>query len=229
MNNMYEEPTMSNDMLKKLEARGIMAVLVIDHLEDTMPLIDALRNGGVTAIELALRTPCALEAAKMIKQNAPDILLGLGTVINKQQVADGLASGADFAVAPGCNPEIIDEARRLGLPFAPGVMTPSDIEIAVSHGCRVLKYFPAETAGSLKHLNSMVAPYKYLGLKFIPLGGCNLTNAAEYYKSPLISLIGGSWLAKSTLITNHKWDTITKNCKEIMKLIREIRPNLNKK
>ncbi len=214
---------MSEEMVSEIEKRKIMAVLVIDKIEQTMPTIDALRAGGVTAIELALRTPIAFEAAKIIKKEAPDILLGLGTVLTKVQVAQGIEVGADFAVSPGCNPEVIDEARRLGLPFAPGIMTPSDLEVAISHGCKVVKYFPAETAGSLKHLNSLVAPYKHLGIKFIPLGGCNKDNASEYYKSPLISIIGGSWLAKQDLIVKEKWDTITQNCKEVIAQIRTIR------
>ena len=214
---------MSEEMVSEIEKRKIMAVLVIDKIEQTMPTIDALRAGGVTAIELALRTPIAFEAAKIIKKEAPDILLGLGTVLTKVQVAQGIEVGADFAVSPGCNPEVIDEARRLGLPFAPGIMTPSDLEVAISHGCKVVKYFPAETAGSLKHLNSLVAPYKHLGIKFIPLGGCNKDNASEYYKSPLISIIGGSWLAKQDLIIKEKWDTITQNCKEVIAQIRTIR------
>lgn len=217
------KPAMSEEMAAELESREIMAVLVIEKLEQTIPTINALRKGGVTAIELALRTPCAFQAAKLIKKEAPDFLLGLGTVLTKEQVAEGVEIGADFAVAPGCNPEVIDEARRLGLPFAPGVMTPSDLEVAISHGCKVVKYFPAESAGSLKHLNSMVAPYKYLGIKFIPLGGCNKDNAADYYKNSLISIIGGSWLAKSNLIINEQWDKITENCVEIMTLIHKVR------
>lgn len=214
---------MTQEMADVIESKGIMAVVVIDKIEQTLPTINALREGGVTAIELALRTPVSFDAAKLIKQEAPDILLGLGTVITKEQVAMGVEVGADFAVAPGCNPEVIDEARRLGLPFAPGIMTPSDLEVAINHGCKVVKYFPAESAGSLEHLNSMVGPYKHLGLRFIPLGGCNKANAEAYYKDPLISIIGGSWLAKQNLIQNGEWETITNNCKEVMAIIRKIR------
>ena len=109
--------------------------------------------------------------------------LGFGTVLTIEQVKAVVDVGADFAVSPGCNPKIITEARKLGLSFAPGVMTPTDIEIALEQGCRTLKYFPAETSGGMAHLESMVAPYQHLGLKFIPLGGCNMENAGTYLRS----------------------------------------------
>ncbi len=131
-------------------------------------------------------------------------------------------AGADFAVAPGCNPKVIDEAHKQGLSFAPGIMTPTDIEIAVDHGCRLLKYFPAETAGGMDHLISMVTPYQYLGLKFIPLGGCNIDNAKSYLESPLIAAIGGSWIANRSLIQAENWAAITENARAIKELINEI-------
>ena len=102
-------------------------------------------------------------------------------------------------------------------------MTPTDIEIAIEQGCRVLKYFPAETAGGMKHLTNMASPYQYLGLKFIPLGGLSMANAASYLQSSLITAIGGSWIAKRPMILAEDWDAITNNAKEIRKLITEIR------
>jgi len=138
-------------------------------------------------------------------------------------VQKAVAIGADFAVAPGCNVEIIDEARRLGLNFGPGIMTPSEIEQAVAHGCQTLKYFPAETSGSMPNLTSMVAPYQYLGLKFIPLGGLNVVNSEAYFASPLISAIGGSWIAKRSLIQAEDWETITANATAVMTVMKQVR------
>jgi 2-dehydro-3-deoxyphosphogluconate aldolase/(4S)-4-hydroxy-2-oxoglutarate aldolase len=188
-----------------------------------VPLAKALLKGGVDAIELTLRTPVAVEAGKAIKKEVPEILLGFGTVLTTEQVKAVAGAGADFAVAPGCNPRVIAQAQKEGLPFAPGVMTPTDIEIAIEQGCRVLKYFPAETSGGLEHLINMVAPYQYLELKFIPLGGCNMDNARSYLESPLITAIGGSWLAKGPVIQAENWEAITANAKEIRDLIRQIR------
>ena len=219
------QQAMAPEIIKKIDEAGIIAVLVIDELKHAVPVAKALLEGGVDTIELTLRTPVALEAAKAIKKEVPQISLGFGTVLTTDQVKAVVDAGADFAVAPGCNPKIIAEARKLGLSFAPGIMTPTDIEMAIEEGCRVLKYFPAESSGGMNHLTNMVAPYQYLNPKFIPLGGCNLENASSYLESPLITAIGGSWVAKRPLIQSENWAEITKNATEITTLIKKIRAN----
>lgn len=214
---------MSPELAKQIDHTGIIAVLIVDEVRHAAPLANALLKGGVDTIELTLRTPAAIEAAKIIKREVPEITLGFGTVLTVNQVKTVVDIGADFAVSPGCNPKIIAEARKQDLSFAPGVMTPTDIEIAVQEGCRILKFFPAETSGGLKHLESMSAPYNYLGLKFIPLGGCNIGNAPMYLESDLITAIGGTWVAKRSLIQSEDWTAITENAKEIRNLITKIR------
>lgn len=221
------QQAMTPGIIKKIDDVGIIAVLVIDELKHAVPVGNALLEGGVNAIELTLRTPVAMEAAKAIKKDVPDMTLGFGTVLTTEQVKAVADLGADFAVAPGCNPKVIAEARKQGLSFAPGIMTPTDIELAIEQGCRVLKYFPAETSGGMNHLKNMVAPYQYLGLTFIPLGGCNIDNATSYLKSPLITAIGGSWLANRPLIQSENWEAITNNAKEIRALIKKIRNETN--
>lgn len=217
------QQAMKPEIIESINNSSIIAVLVIDEVKHAVPVAHALLKGGVDTIELTLRTPAAIDAAASIKKEVPEITLGFGTVLTIDQVKALTDVGADFAVAPGCNPKVIAEAYKQGLSFAPGIMTPSDIEIAVENGCRVLKYFPAETSGGMNHLNSMVAPYAYLGLTFIPLGGCNIRNAVTYLESPLITAIGGSWIAKRELIINEQWDVITKNAQEITDLIKKIR------
>ena len=214
---------MKPEIISKIFSSGVIAVLVIDDAKHAVPLAKALLAGGIDTIELTLRTQAAFEAAAAIKKNVPEITLGFGTVINTEQVKAVVDAGADFAVAPGCNPKVITEAYKQGLSFGPGIMTPSDIEIAVDLGCSLLKYFPAESSGGMDHLTNMVAPYQYLGLQFIPLGGCNMSNAASYLKSPLISAIGGSWIANRSLIQAENWEQITANSKEIKTLIDQIR------
>jgi 2-dehydro-3-deoxyphosphogluconate aldolase/(4S)-4-hydroxy-2-oxoglutarate aldolase len=218
-----EPMAMSPEMVEKIDNTGIIAVLIVDEVKHAVPLAKALLAGGVDTIELTLRTPAAIDAAKAIKNEVPEITLGFGTVLTIDQVKAVVDVGADFAVSPGCNPKIINEANKQELSFAPGVMTPSDIEIAMQAGCRILKFFPAETSGGLKHLESMSAPYNYLGLKFIPLGGCNINNASSYLQSDLITAIGGSWVAKRSLIQSEDWTAITNNAKEIRNLITKIR------
>lgn len=214
---------MNRTISKKIHNSGVIAVIVIDQLDHAEPLAQALLRGGVDIIELTLRTPAALAAARIIKDRVPEITLGFGTVLTKDQVHQVIDVGADFAVAPGYNPSIVEEAKVHSLPFAPGVMTPSEIELAVEHGCTTLKYFPAETSGGLKNLNSMAAPYLHLGLQFIPLGGVNQENAEQYLNSNLIAAIGGSWIAQRTLIQNEDWATITTNALNITTLIKKIR------
>ena len=216
---------MKPELAKKINDTGIIAVLIIDELKHAVPLAEALLRGGVDIIELTLRTPVAVDAAKLIKKEVPEITLGFGTVLTIDQVLSVVNAGADFAVAPGCNPKIITEAQNQGLSFAPGIMTPTDIEIALELGCRILKFFPAETSGGMAHLQSMVAPYQHLGLKFIPLGGCNINNASSYLQSDLIAAIGGSWIAKRGLIQAENWSGITQNAKEITNLIKQVRAN----
>ncbi len=214
---------MKPEIINKIYDSGIIAVLIIDDLGHAVPVAKALLKGGVSIIELTLRTPVAFEAAYVIKKELPEIILGFGTVINTDQVKAAIDAGADFAVAPGCNPKIIAEACKQGLSFAPGIMTPSDIEIAIEQGCQLMKYFPAESSGGIDLLTNMVAPYQHLGLKFIPLGGCNPGNAKTYLQSPHISAIGGSWIANRSLIQTEDWDTITENATAVSELIKQVR------
>lgn len=198
----------------KIKASKVVAVLVIDDAAHAVPVARALLRGGIGAMELTLRTKAALPSLKAIKEEVPDMLAGIGTILTTDQVDQVVAAGAAFGVAPGMNPRIVRHARDKGLPFGPGIMTPSDIEAALELGCRTIKFFPAETSGGLKHLEGMVAPYQHLGLDFIPLGGLNATNMVDYLKSPLISAIGGSWIAKKDVINNQDWDTIETNARE---------------
>lgn len=214
-----KQQAMSAGMINKINDSGIIAVLVIDDLSHAVPVAKALMEGGVDIIELTLRTAVALDAAKAIKKEVPQMTLGFGTVLTTEQVKAVVDVGADFAVAPGCNPRVMAAAYKHGLSFAPGIMTPTDIEMAIEQGCRLLKYFPAETSGGMNHLINMVNPYQYLGLKFIPLGGCNVANAPGYLQSPLIAAIGGSWIATRTLIQSENWDMITANAREIKAVI----------
>jgi 2-dehydro-3-deoxyphosphogluconate aldolase/(4S)-4-hydroxy-2-oxoglutarate aldolase len=175
-------------------------------------------------MELTLRTNAAVEALKLIKQHVPQMIAGVGTILTKEQVAEVKQAGAAFGVAPGTNPVIIEEARKQDLPFAPGVVTPTDIDKAVELGCRLLKFFPAEVSGGLEYLNCIAAPYKHLDLRYIPLGGVNEKNMRAYLQDPLIAAVGGSWLGPKELIKEKNWPQITQTAKRARKIIQEIRP-----
>lgn len=192
----------------RLQQERLVAVLVVDTVEDAVPLAQTLWEGGVRALELTLRTPVAFEALEAIRSEVPEMMTGLGTVLTVEQVKQARASGAVFAVAAGMNRRVVEAAGEAELPFAPGIMTPSEIEAALELDCQILKYFPAEPSGGLKTLSSMAAPYLHRGVSFIPLGGINPGNAAAYFASDLVAAVGGSWIAPRNLIQHRKWDDI---------------------
>lgn len=212
---------LSQEIENKVRESGIIAVTTIEDAKNAVPTAQALVRGGVTSIELTLRTPAALDAIRAIRAEVPEVLLGAGTILTPKQVDDALEAGVAFGVAPGLNPKVIEYADKAGLPFAPGVMTPSDIEIALEMGCKTMKLFPSESIGGMKTLSTMAAPYKHLGIGFIPLGGLNEGNMASYLSSPLIAAIGGSWLAKPDVIAAQHWDAIETAARNAVKIANE--------
>ena len=208
----------------RVSQSGIVAVLVIDDAANAVPLARALLAGGVDVMELTLRTGAALDSLRAIRAEVPEMLAGIGTVLNPSQVAAAKDAGAAFAVAPGFNPRVVGAARDADLPFAPGICTPSDIEGALEFGCNVLKFFPAESSGGLAHLKNISAPYAHLGLKYIPLGGVSAKNLAAYLASPVVTAVGGSWLAPREAIAAQEWSKITAAAQEARAIITAARP-----
>jgi 2-dehydro-3-deoxyphosphogluconate aldolase/(4S)-4-hydroxy-2-oxoglutarate aldolase len=209
---------------KRIESTGIVAVLVIDREEDGPDLAKALLAGGVDIMELTLRTPAAIGALRRIRAEVPDMLAGAGTVLTPAQVEEVKNAGAEFAVSPGVNPRVMQAAKEAGLPFAPGISTPSDIEQALEFDCRLLKFFPAEASGGLARLKAMSAPYQHLGVRFVPLGGVSEKNMSAYLADPLIAALGGSWLAPREAIMEKRWSDITGLARQATTLIGSIRP-----
>ena len=202
---------LADPVAKRLTAKGVVAVLMIDRVDDAVPVAEALLRGGVDAMELTLRTEAALPALELITGSVPEMLAGIGTILKPDQVIQARDSGAAFGVSPGTNVEVIEAAHAAGLPFAPGIMTPSDIERALPFGCEILKFFPAGSSGGIKHLKNIAAPYAHLGLKYVPLGGVNEDNMTDYLKEDIIAAVGGSWIAQKDLIASGQWDQITSN------------------
>jgi 2-dehydro-3-deoxyphosphogluconate aldolase / (4S)-4-hydroxy-2-oxoglutarate aldolase len=212
------------DLAEKLFAGGVVAVLVVDEVEDAVPLARALLDGGIGAMELTLRTPAGLEAVRRISDEVPEMLAGAGTVLTIDQLHAVQSAGAAFAVAPGMNPRVVAEAAQIGLSFAPGICTPSEIEQALEFGCRYLKFFPCEASGGLAYLRNIAAPYAHLGLKYIPLGGLNAKNMAEYLREPMVAALGGSWIAPRELIQAKDWSGIKERAAEAATIARSVRP-----
>ena len=201
---------MCNSVQQNLADRGVVAVLEIDDVETAVPTARALIAGGITAIELALRTPAALASIERIAREVPEMMIGAGTVILGTQAREVKNLGAAFAVAPGYNPKIVEEALDCGLPFAPGIATATELEAAYAQGCTVMKFFPAEHIGGIEYFKGMSGPYSYLGIKFFPLGGITEEALADWAALEQVMAIGGSWIAKRDLIKAGRYEEITK-------------------
>ncbi len=212
-----------DDIYQKIRASGVVPVVAIDSVDSALPLADALISGGLPVAEITFRTRAAADVMQLLTKQRPELLVGAGTVLDVDDLKRAKDCGAEFAVAPGLNLSVVKAALDIDLPFAPGVMTPSDIEAAVSLGVTVLKFFPAEAAGGLKFLKSLCAPYRHLGVEFIPTGGINAAIMMDYLSSDVVLAVGGTWVAKKDDIAAGNWDKIKSNCREICKLLAESR------
>jgi len=217
---MIMKPMLPDEVAERMARSGVVAVVTVENPEDAEPIARALLAGGVGAIELTFRTARATEAIRRIRAEVPEMLAGAGNLLTRAQVGEAIDAGAQFGVAPGCNPATIAAARERGLPFAPGVMTPTDMEIAVEHGCRVLKYFPATHLAGPSALETMAAPFAHLGLRFIPLGGINLDSLPQWLASRSVLCVGGSWMAPREVIQRQDWATLQSSAALAAQIVR---------
>lgn len=199
-----------------LTKRRIIPVIVIDDAKDAVPLAEALLAGGIDIIEVTFRTAAAADAITAIAKAMPEMLLGAGTVVTEDNATRALNAGVSFGLAPGLNPKTVERFQKAGVPFVPGVATPSEIEQGLSLGCKLLKFFPAGDMGGPKFLKSLAGPYQSFGVKFCPTGGVSLANMNEYLSLPIVSSIGGSWLATKQQIADKDWATVTQQCREAL-------------
>lgn len=194
---------------------GILPVIAIEDADKAVPLAKALCSGGLPAAEITFRTACAKEAIMKIREALPEMLVGAGTVLTKQQVDDALDAGAEFIVTPGFNPEIVKYALEKNAVIMPGTATPGEMEQAMGFGLDVVKFFPAEQNGGLAKLKAVSAPYSKL--RFIPTGGVNSENLCDYIRFPKILACGGTWMVKKDLIDSGNWAEITRLTQEAVR------------
>ncbi len=204
-----------------LKQAKIIPVVKIDNKENVLPLCDALSTGGINVIEITFRTQkgeegfnSIAECIKTIKENRPDFLVGAGTVINASIAERAITAGASFIVSPGFNAETVDFCLKKNIPVFPGVSTPSEVELALSKGLTVLKYFPSEAGGGAPYIKALLGPFPTV--KFIATGGINASNVAEYFKCKNVLACGGSWMATEELIKSGHWRDITKFTKQAL-------------
>lgn len=210
-------------MLNRVAALGVVPVIAIEKVASALPLADALLEGGLPVVEITFRTAAAAEVIRKIARERPQLVVGAGTVLTLADLEVAKASGAAFAVAPGLNPQIVKQAQQMGLPFVPGVATPSDIELGLGLGCKLLKFFPAEALGGVPMIEVLSAPYKHTGVRFMPTGGVNTGNLETYLKLDTVAAVGGTWIAKKDDLTAGKWDDIRQRCRAALEIIASAR------
>jgi 2-dehydro-3-deoxyphosphogluconate aldolase/(4S)-4-hydroxy-2-oxoglutarate aldolase len=199
-----------------LDQFPVIPVIVIDDVADAKPLANALLEGGLNIIEVTFRTAAAAGAIESIANAFPEMLVGAGTVVTLEQAKIAIDSGSKFGLAPGTDPEMVAYFKERDIPFIPGIMTPSDIQVAIKAGCKYLKFFPAGSAGGPNLLKAMAAPYANLDVKFCPTGGVSIDNMNEYLSIPEVFAIGGSWLATKAQVANKDWSAITTQVKKAL-------------
>jgi 2-dehydro-3-deoxyphosphogluconate aldolase/(4S)-4-hydroxy-2-oxoglutarate aldolase len=202
------------EILDQLTQHAIIPVIAIDAPDSAIPLADALINGRLPVAEITFRTPAAAKVMKAIADERPDVIVGAGTVLTVQNLEAAHAAGARFGVAPGTNPAVVRRAKELGMPFIPGVATPTDIELALSLGCRLLKLFPAGALGGPSMVHALAGPYSHTGIRFVPTGGVKPGNLVDYLMHDEVAAVGGTWIATKNDIGARAWRTISARCRE---------------
>ncbi|MBO7177961.1 MAG: bifunctional 4-hydroxy-2-oxoglutarate aldolase/2-dehydro-3-deoxy-phosphogluconate aldolase [Clostridia bacterium] len=201
-----------------VEQIKIVPVVKIDNLNDTLPLMKALCDGGIPIAEITFRTSCAADAIKLASENFGDkMLVGAGTVINATQAKLAVENGAKFIVSPGFAKEISDVCNEAGITYIPGCVTPTEIMAAISCGHKIIKFFPASNYGGVQTIKALSAPFG--DIVFIPTGGVNASNINDFLAVKSIIACGGSWMVKDSLVKEGKFDEIVELCKEAVRVI----------
>lgn len=207
--------------VEKVAASGVVPVVVLEDPEQAVPTAWALLKGGIGAMEITFRTAAAKESIARVAANVPEMIVGAGTVVNLEQLHDAVEAGAQFIVCPGSDAELIAEAGRLNVPITPGVVTPSEIMLGLRLGVRVFKFFPAESFGGVKTIKALSGPFPQI--RFIPTGGINQANAAEYFRNPSVLAVGGSWMVTKAMVNAGDFEGITERSRAATALYKELR------
>ena len=208
---------MAKDVFETMAKVKVVPVIKIDDLKNTLPLIDALVAGGLPIAEITFRSPVAAEAIQIVSKERPEVLTLAGTVLSLEQAQQALDAGASAIVAPGYYQELGKWCAEKGIPFCPGVNSPSQMELALRNGLKAVKFFPAEQSGGADFLKAVSAVYP---LKFMPTGGINQKNIKDYLALKNVFCCGGSWMVKADLINEGKFDEITRLTKEALELVK---------
>jgi len=209
------------EVLSELGRFGVVPVVKIDRVADAAPLGKALIAGELPCAEITFRTAAAEEAIRSLASAFPELLLGAGTVLTLEQAKKAVAAGARFIVSPGFSPALVDWCQSSGVPVLPGVATPTDVMMALEKGLSIVKFFPAEAFGGVATLKALSAPFG--GVRFVPTGGINARNLADYLILPSVHACGGSWMVEGKLLAGGQFDEITLLAAEARAIVRQVR------
>lgn len=210
-----------NKIIEKIEKSGVIPVVKLSSPDTAVPLARALRAGGINCAEITFRSDAAEESIRRISRELPDFFVGAGTVLSTEKADAAMNAGASFIVSPGFNPTVVEHCIKNDYTIVPGVITPSEIELAMSYGLSYLKFFPAEAAGGLKMIKAVSAPYQTI--RFMPTGGVNIKNLRDYMSCKAVFACGGTWIAPLDKIDGGKFDEIENLAREASELLKEIR------
>jgi len=210
------------DVLARL---GVIPVLSVEEVERAEPLADALAAGGLPVAEITFRTAAAAAVIERLARRRPEVLVGAGTVLSVESLLAARDAGARFALAPGFTPEVVARAREIGMPFFPGVMTPSEIQGALARGAKVMKFFPAQPAGGPAMLRALAAPYAFHGVRFIPTGGVNPENLEAWLALESVVAVGGTWIATPQQIAGGDWEGVRSRAAAARAAVARCRPD----
>ena len=209
------------DMVETLGKAGIIPVIVIEKEAQAVPLARALVKGGLPVLEVTFRTTAAAAAIAAIRKEVPEAVVGAGTLLTPQMVKDAKAAGAVFGVAPGFDPVVMAAAKAEGLPMCPGIATASELSQALTTGCKMVKFFPAEAAGGVKMVKNLLGAFRFTGVKFMPTGGVKPENVSDYLAVPEIVCCGGTWIVPKDALATGDYATIEKLAAEAAEIVRK--------
>jgi 2-dehydro-3-deoxyphosphogluconate aldolase/(4S)-4-hydroxy-2-oxoglutarate aldolase len=212
---------MEASFFDRIYSLGLIPVVEIDSADMAVPLAESLYEGGLPIIEVTLRTVAALESIRQISKKVPKVLVGAGTIINPEQARMAREASAQFYVSPGLDEETVLWAQKNDLSIVPGAVTPTEIIKGLRLGLKYLKFFPAEASGGLKAIKAISDPFP--DVRFIPTGGVNADNLAEYPQADKIHAAGGSWMAKRQIIKKRRFEEILRLTKEASAIVKKIR------
>jgi 2-dehydro-3-deoxyphosphogluconate aldolase/(4S)-4-hydroxy-2-oxoglutarate aldolase len=212
------------EIFDRLAEHRVVPVIALDDAEAALPLADALIAGGLPVAEITFRTPAAREAIARIAAHRPDMLVGAGTVLDRAQADAAKEAGARFALAPGLDAAVLAHAAGIGLPFAPGIMTASELQAALAAGCPMVKFFPARQAGGPDMLRAIAGPFAHTGIGFNPTGGVTLDTIGDWLAVPQVRAVGGTWIAPRDAIAAGEWERIAEAARAAAERARAERP-----